>query len=73
MWFDICAEKKFELRFLTPEERPFHKCGRSSIVSFAGGLATVIVLRKCCNVEDETAPCRISEEDYNIQAIEKPM
>lgn len=66
-------KKKFELRFLTPEERPFHKCGRSSIASFAGGLATVVVLRKCCNVEDETAPCRISEEDYNIQAIEKPM
>jgi len=55
-------KKKFELRFLTPEERPFHKCGRSSIASFAGGLATVVVLRKCCSVDDETAPCRISED-----------
>ncbi|MBU4220422.1 MAG: geranylgeranyl reductase family protein [Euryarchaeota archaeon] len=55
-------KKKLELRFLTPEERPFHKCGRSSIASFAGGLATVVVLRKCCSVEDETAPCRISED-----------
>ncbi|MDD5472655.1 MAG: geranylgeranyl reductase family protein [Candidatus Methanoperedens sp.] len=53
-------KNKLELRFLTPEERPFHKCGRSSIASFAGGLATVVVLRKCCNVGDETAPCRIA-------------
>ncbi len=55
-------KKKYELRFLTPKERPFHKCGRSSIASFAGGLATVVVLRKCCSVEDETAPCLIGEE-----------
>ncbi|MDW7733728.1 MAG: hypothetical protein SCH66_15025, partial [Methanolobus sp.] len=55
-------KKEFELRFLTPKERPFHKCGRSSIASFAGGLATVVVLRKCCNVTDETAPCLIGEE-----------
>ncbi len=54
-------KKKYELRFLTPKERPFHKCGRSSIASFAGGLATVVVLRKCCNVTDETAPCLIEE------------
>ncbi len=56
-------KKEFELRFLTPEERPFHKCGRSSIASFTGGLATVVVLRKCCNVTDETAPCLIGEEE----------
>ncbi|MDO8727886.1 MAG: geranylgeranyl reductase family protein [Candidatus Methanoperedens sp.] len=56
-------KKEFELRFLTPKERPFHKCGRSSIGSFAGGLATVVVLRKCCNVTDETAPCLIGEEE----------
>ncbi len=56
-------KNKFKLRFLTPEERPFHKCGRSSIASFAGGLITVVVLRKCCNVNDETAPCLISEEE----------
>ncbi|MCZ7399196.1 MAG: geranylgeranyl reductase family protein [Candidatus Methanoperedens sp.] len=56
-------KKKFGLRFLTPKERPFHKCGRSSIASFAGGLATVVVLRKCCNVSDETAPCLLGEEE----------
>ncbi|MDW7727254.1 MAG: geranylgeranyl reductase family protein [Candidatus Methanoperedens sp.] len=56
-------KKEFELRFLTPKERPFHKCGRSSIASFAGGLATVVILRKCCNVTDETAPCLIGEEE----------
>ncbi len=56
-------KKEFELRFLTPKERPFHKCGRSSIASFAGGLATVVVLRKCCSVNDETAPCLIDEEE----------
>ncbi|NJD54614.1 MAG: geranylgeranyl reductase family protein [Candidatus Methanoperedens sp.] len=56
-------KEKYELRFLTPKERPFHKCGRSSIASFAGGLATVVVLRKCCSVEDETAPCLIGEEE----------
>ncbi|MFZ3058141.1 MAG: geranylgeranyl reductase family protein [Candidatus Methanoperedens sp.] len=55
-------KKKFGLRFLTPKERPFHKCGRSSIASFSGGLATVVVLRKCCNVNDETAPCMVSGE-----------
>lgn len=46
-----------------PKERPYHKCGRSSIASFAGGLATVVVLRKCCNVNDETAPCLLGEEE----------
>ena len=56
-------KKQFELRFLTPKERPFHKCVRSSIASFAGGLATVVILRKCCNVTDETAPCLIGEEE----------
>jgi geranylgeranyl reductase family protein len=59
-------KKKFELRFLTPEERPFHKCGRSSIASFAGGLAKVVVLRKCCNVNDETAPCLIGEDEIPV-------
>ncbi|NJD54570.1 MAG: geranylgeranyl reductase family protein [Candidatus Methanoperedens sp.] len=56
-------KKKFELRFLTLKERPFHKCDRSSIASFAGGLATVVVLRKCCSMNDETAPCLIGEKE----------
>lgn len=56
-------KKKYELRFLSPKERPFHKCGRSSIASFIGGLVTVVVLRKCCNVTDETTPCLIGEEE----------
>jgi len=44
-------------RFLTPEERPYHTCQNSRIITFARGLATVVVLRKCCRVDDPHAPC----------------
>lgn len=44
-------------RFLTPGERPYHACGRSRLLIFAHGLATVVLLRKCCSVDDPNAPC----------------
>ncbi|MFQ5911770.1 MAG: geranylgeranyl reductase family protein [Nitrospinota bacterium] len=43
--------------FIPSSERPFHDCPHSQIVSFWHGLMTVVVLRKCCNVDDQTAPC----------------
>jgi geranylgeranyl reductase family protein len=44
-------------RFLSPAERPYHLCEHSRLTSFAGGLATVVVLRKCCRVDDARAAC----------------
>lgn len=44
-------------RFLALAEQPWHDCGRSRLMRFANGLATVVVLRKCCNVDDPRAPC----------------
>lgn len=48
---------KFAFRFLSRQERPYHHCAMSSLVTFFGGLVTLVVLRKCCTVEDEAAPC----------------
>lgn len=45
--------------FIPSAERPFHHCPHSRIVSFWHGLMTVAVLRKCCTVDDETAPCAV--------------
>ncbi|HWT79755.1 MAG TPA: class I SAM-dependent methyltransferase, partial [Candidatus Methylomirabilis sp.] len=44
-------------RFLAPAERPYHTCERSRLITFARGLATVVVLRKCCRVDDPGTPC----------------
>jgi len=44
-------------RFLRAAEQPYHDCGRSRLTKFANGLATVVVLRKCCSVDDPHAPC----------------
>ncbi|MFQ5846526.1 MAG: geranylgeranyl reductase family protein [Candidatus Methylomirabilales bacterium] len=44
-------------RFLTPSEQPYHSCEHSRLTTFARGLATVVVLRKCCRVDDRQAPC----------------
>lgn len=38
------------------EEAPYHNCPRSSIATFVGGLITVTVLRKCCEVRDAVTP-----------------
>jgi ubiquinone/menaquinone biosynthesis C-methylase UbiE len=44
-------------RFLAPEEQPYHTCEHSRLMTFARGLATVVVLRKCCRVDEPQAPC----------------
>ncbi|GMQ75198.1 MAG: hypothetical protein BMS9Abin01_0443 [Gammaproteobacteria bacterium] len=44
-------------RFLTPAEQPYHTCEHSRLRTFARGLATLVVLRKCCRVDDPRAPC----------------
>lgn len=44
-------------RFLSASERPYHDCEHSRLMTMAGGLATVVVLRKCCLVNDPHAPC----------------
>jgi hypothetical protein len=44
-------------RFLSASERPYHSCGHSRLMTLPGGLATVVVLRKCCLVDDPHAPC----------------
>lgn len=44
-------------RFLTKEERPYHDCAHSGLPTFAHGLATVVVLRKCCTVTAPVLPC----------------
>lgn len=38
-------------------QQPYHDCGGSQLTRFANGLATVVVLRKCCSVDDPQAPC----------------
>lgn len=45
-------------RFLTADERPYHNCERSSLATFARGLSTVVVLRKCCTVAAPALPSR---------------
>jgi demethylmenaquinone methyltransferase/2-methoxy-6-polyprenyl-1,4-benzoquinol methylase len=47
---------EFAGRFLTDAERPMHWCARSSLERFNHGLTTVVVLGKCCTV-DEFGPC----------------
>jgi geranylgeranyl reductase family protein len=44
-------------RFVAPAERPYHSCKHSRLATFAGGLATLVVMRKCCRVDDPGAPC----------------
>ncbi len=51
--------RRFAFRFLPRRERPYHSCSRSRLVTFFGGLMTLVVLRKCCTVTDEAAPCAL--------------
>lgn len=44
-------------RFLSVMERPYHSCEHSRLMTFAGGLATVVVLRKCCQVDRPEEAC----------------
>jgi ubiquinone/menaquinone biosynthesis C-methylase UbiE/YHS domain-containing protein len=47
---------EFAGRFLADRERPMHWCGRSSLERYDHGLTSVIVLGKCCTIE-EYGPC----------------
>jgi geranylgeranyl reductase family protein len=44
-------------RFLRADDRPYHDCGSSRIFSLAGGLATIVVLAKCCDVDVDDGAC----------------
>lgn len=44
-------------RFLTSSTAPVHDCGNSHAYTYARGLATVVVLRKCCTVNGKDAAC----------------
>ena len=62
-FYTLIAEKliasKMDWHFIRKNERPYHQCKHSLIRTFADGLFTVVVLRKCCTVSDEIAPCRL--------------
>ncbi len=45
-------------RAVTSAERPYHDCPQSSLMTFARGLSTVVVLRKCCRVTRPALPGR---------------
>ena len=63
--------KALDWRFLPKKERPYHDCERSSLVTFANGLITLVVLRKCCSVDDEAAPCVLPERwDITVNATD---
>ncbi|MEZ4588287.1 MAG: geranylgeranyl reductase family protein [Gemmatimonadales bacterium] len=44
-------------RFVPVADRPFHDCEHSRLLTFAGGMATVVVLRKCCTVDGGEGAC----------------
>ncbi len=44
-------------RFLAPDDQPYHDCEHSRMITFARDLATLVVLRKCCRVEDPEGGC----------------
>lgn len=50
-------------RFVAPADRPYHTCEHSRLMTFAGGLATLVVLHKCCQVDDSTSPAGRSFEE----------
>lgn len=54
--------KSFDWRFLPKKERPYHSCPHSSLTTFGKDLMTVVVLRKCCVIEDESTPCQVPED-----------
>jgi geranylgeranyl reductase family protein len=56
------VHRRLGWRFLTREERPYHDCPHSSLATFAHGLSTVVVLRKCCTVAAPVLPCVESPE-----------
>lgn len=57
LFLEKILDKAFNWRFLSKKERPYHECGHSRLTSYGNGLATVVVLRKCCSVDREGIPC----------------
>lgn len=51
------SEGRLHSHPIGPERRPYHHCEHSQLATYGGGLATVVVLRKCCSVDDPFAPC----------------
>ncbi|MFQ5829572.1 MAG: geranylgeranyl reductase family protein [Candidatus Methylomirabilia bacterium] len=49
-------------RLLSRDERPYHDCEHSSLATFAHGLSTVVVLRKCCAVKAPVVPQPVCAE-----------
>lgn len=54
---------------LADNERPFHRCDRSSLRKFAGGLTTVALVAKCCPVTDENLPCQLELTSSQIVTV----
>lgn len=52
---------KFNWHFLNKRTQPYHECGFSSMTTFADGLITVVVLRKCCRVSETGLPCALPQ------------
>ncbi len=56
---------------LSEDERPFHRCDRSSLKQFAGGLTTVATVAKCCQVTNDFLPKKLAEEKHSF-SLEVP-
>jgi ubiquinone/menaquinone biosynthesis C-methylase UbiE len=55
------VENRFAGHFLPPEETPWHTCERSRWVRSHSGLASYIVLRKCCTVGPGIVPAAMAD------------
>ena len=53
----VASKERALSHLLAEDERPFHRCARSSLKQFSGGLTTVATVGKCCRVTDELLPC----------------
>ena len=42
---------------LAEADQPFHRCARSSLQRFSGGLTTVATVAKCCPISSQALPC----------------
>jgi ubiquinone/menaquinone biosynthesis C-methylase UbiE len=56
--------------FVALAERPYHTCEHSQLATVAGGLAPLVVLRKCCRVDDPAAPCLPTVTGMGAEAVE---
>lgn len=46
---------------LSSEHLPFHDCGHSDLRTFADGMISTVILRKCCEVEPQFIPNPFAE------------